>query len=592
MSNERITLFGRIWRAAGLGLLLILCLPAHAVVMDFGSLQFESTGQSMWGSGAAFRKSDSVFLGSEWSNKTATIGGIAGSEDTVVFPAIGAVAVPVYEPRIFVPTPTWSNPFKGYYTGCGCWKDVTIKPATPAITADTRTGAQLNLHTSGKVGLEFAYAIDSGSVDTTAKFRPTADLPTEVQASQFFNLNTSSTLEDGTIATQSPKVEASMSAILKLSGSMDATACALTFGCAESGSAALPTVNLDQRILSIDPNSLKVLDGIGPGGQPFAEVPLLNQSLTLEGGATVAPPTVGFKLTGPYGVTIASSLPPTPAVTASVAEMTVFVPDISTSGNGSSAPIKSNGRDDLLSLQVDLDGAATLMGGLPPVGLNIDLIDTPVFKLGASLDLIDVDAGPVLGLTQNFQFVPTLMAMLNFSAPVQIAGMADPQTDWSGEWSELPDIAISETTTVTPTFWITAALTNTMGLDLGLVGTLDLLKLGATASVGGLDVLNFDPITLNNLLGIDDKLFETDKLVFSIYDDTFALGGFDPLLTAPFTLTVADASTGNGEGGDRGSVPEPASIWLCALGLLGILLAGGNRHRSRSAADCLFASVA
>ncbi|MGD8591036.1 MAG: hypothetical protein PVG22_19595, partial [Chromatiales bacterium] len=193
-----------------------------SIIYDTGILNFESTAQSMWGAGDAFRKEESIFVGTQWTNKTATIGGIAGSENEVVFPAIGAVKVPVYEPRIFVPTPTWSDPFKGYHTGCGCWKDVTIKPATDAITADTRTGATLDVHTSGKVGLDFGYAIDSGSVDTTADFIAGAVIPDAVQASEFISLNTSSNFNNGTINTQSPKVEAYLSAVMQLSGSVDA----------------------------------------------------------------------------------------------------------------------------------------------------------------------------------------------------------------------------------------------------------------------------------------------------------------------------------------------------------------------------------
>ena len=33
----------------------------------------------MWGSGDAFRKAESVFVGTEWQNKTASIGEITGS---------------------------------------------------------------------------------------------------------------------------------------------------------------------------------------------------------------------------------------------------------------------------------------------------------------------------------------------------------------------------------------------------------------------------------------------------------------------------------------------------------------------------------
>jgi hypothetical protein len=539
-----------------------------AVIYDAGALEFESTGQSMWAPGSALQKADSVFLGAQWTNRTATIGGIAGSANEVIIPAIGAVTAPVYEPTIWVPTPTWSDPFRGYWTGCGCWKNVTITPAIDAVTIDSRTGAKLDVTSSGKVGLEFGYSIDSGSVDTTANFDAMAELPDFVEAGELFSVDTTSIFDSGTIATQSPKAEAYISAIMQLSGSVTATACALTFGCA-AGTTNLPTVDLDQRILSIDPNSLKVLDGIYPDGRAFAEVPILNQTLTLEGGATIAPPVVGYKLTGPFGVTIASSLPPTPAVSVDLAEVTVQVPDIATTGAGSGASVTSSGRDDVLSAQLDIDGAATLFAGLPPVGLNADLIDVPgTFKLSASLDLIDVDAGPVIGLTQDFEFVPTLMATLAFSSPVLIAGMAGLQTSWTGLWSDLPQFALTETTTFTPMFWLDAMLRNDLGIDIGLVGTLDVLKLGATASVAGIDLLNFNPISLNNLLGISNELFSTDKVGISVYDNSFKLGGFNTILGRAFTIAV--------NGTDASPVPEPGSFWLLIGGLAFLLVRRGH----------------
>lgn len=551
--------------ATAAGLACLAMGNAHAALFyDSGLLSFESAGHSMWGTGDAFRKEDSVFLGAEWTNRLATIGGIAGNANEVVFPALGAVKVPVYEPRIWVPTPTWSNPLKGYFTGCNCWKDVTIKPATSAVTADTRTGAELQVRSSGKVGLEFGYAIDSGSVDTKASFRATAEVPELVQQYDYFSLNPKSSFDSGSIATQSPKIEAYFSTIMKLSGSMNAQACALTQGCVNSGSVALPTVNVDQRILSIDPNSLKLLDGVMPDGKAFAEVPILNQSLKLEGGATIVPPVVGFKLTGPGGLTLATSLPPTPAVSVDIAEVTVQIPNIATQATSTGLPLKASGRDDLLSAQLDIDGAATLLssGSLPPAGINVDLIDAGPFKLSVSVDVIDVDAGPVLGVTQDFDFTAALMAELSFDKPVQIADQDGLHDLWSGLWSELPAFAIGQTTTFTPKFWLDATLLHDLGLDLGLVGTLDLLKLGATGSVGGVDLLSFNTLSLNNLLGIGNSLFETPKLRFSVYDDDFALTGFNEVLGTPFTVVV---------------VPEPGTIGLLLLGLLALQLKFGGR---------------
>ena len=527
---------------------------AAGINYDTGTLQFESTNQSIWGAGPAFAKQGSAFLGTSWSNRTATIGGISGSENEVVIPATDAITVPIWEPKIRIWTP-WG----GYTRGCGCYKQVTIKPATGAVTADTRTGTELKIHSSGKVGLKFGYTVDSGSIDSHVDFSAKADLPTLVKPAEFFDISTSSIFSNGSIRTQSPRIEAYVSPVLELSGSLDGTACALTFGCA-SGNKALPDIHMDQRIVSFDPNSVKILDGVLPGDKPFAQIPLLNQSLTLEGGTGTTG--VGFKLTGPYGSTIKSTLPDSPSVSVDLAEITVQVPDIETSGSGANDRIVSRHRDDLLSMSMDIDGAATFFGGLPPAGINFTLIDADPFKLEASLALVDADAGLVMGIAQDFEMIPTLMTTIEFTKPVQISGTQGLQSSWTGPWDELPEFALSEATTFSPTFWIDAILKNNLDIDLGLEGTLDILKLGATGSVAGADILEFGPLSLNDVLGIGNTLFETDKIDFPIFNDQIKLEGFGTIEGNPFTITVSP-------------VPVPNS---CGVLLLGIFVMWGMRR--------------
>lgn len=548
--------------ARGCALLMFSAGAQATVLYDGGALDFESSGQSMWGSGAAFRKEESIFVGTQWTNKTASIGDIEGGVSSTTINT----------------NPLWSAWWTCKHTiDVLCGSEPAKWPVT--TTVDTRNGATLAVHSSGKVGLEFGYSIDSGSVDSTVAFSALADLPDNlVEKNAVINLNASSALDDGTIETQSPKVEAYISAIMQLSGSVEAKACAnvpLVIGGCTSGSFDLPTVDMNQRILSVDVNSLKVLDGVLPGGEPLAKVSLANQSLTLEGGATIAPPAVGFKLTGPGGLTLASTLPPTPAVSVDLAEIEMQIPDIATSGTKSSpTAITSSGRDDFLSAQLDLDGAATLFGGLPPAGVNATLIDAAGFKVEASLDLIDVDAGPVLGITQGFELVPTLMVDLAFSNPVQIAGMLGLQTSWTGEWADLPDFSLLETTTFTPTFWIDAMLRNDFGIDLGLIGTLDVLKLGATASAAGISLLDIGPISLNGLLGLGNTLFETDKLDFSVFANEFGLGGFERIVGNAFTIGVR--------------VPAPGTIGMLLIGLFAMGIARRRRYESTARREYTF----
>jgi len=103
-----------------------------------------------------------------------------------------------------------------------------------------------------------------------------------------------------------------------------------------------------------------------------------------------------------------------------LASIEVKVPDITTNGSKSGNSVTSTGRDDILSAKIDIDGVASINGVLPPTGISFDLIDKGSIKIGGSLDLIDVDAGPVLGIAQDFKLTPTLMVNLDFSELVKI----------------------------------------------------------------------------------------------------------------------------------------------------------------------------
>ena len=555
-NKQKFTSWLRTQLVTSAALLFVLPGVAGADPYDAGTLDFASDGQSMWDAGAAFRKEEAVFLGTQWTDKTATFGSIAGGVESV-------------------PNPLWLAWFL-------CPFDCGSEPSK-TTSIDTRTGATVALTSTGKIGLEFGYTIDSGSVDSTVSYSALADLPDTVAAMDFIDLNTASTLDAGTLATQSPKLEAYISAIMKLSGSIKTKACALLIGCPGIAQTTvnLPTINLDQRIISADINSIKFLDGLLPGGEPLAQIPIANQTFTLEGGLTPVPPAVGFKVTGPFGASIINTLPPTPAVTVDLAEIEVQVPDIATSGGKLPAADKltSSGRDDVLSMTLDLDGAATLLAGLPPAGANFTLVDIPGIKISASLDFIDVDAGPVMGMTQDFELIPTLMVDLVFDNPVHLAGLSGPQSSWTGKWADLPDVALLTTTTFSPTFWIDVLFKNTSGIDLGLAGTIDILKLGATGTAAGVELIDFGPLSLTGLLGLDNTLFETPKFGIPIFSKTFGLGGFDKIAGTPFTLSLASGGGGGGTVPPATSVPEPGTFWLLLIGLAAV---GFTRRRGMS----------
>jgi len=177
------------------------------------------------------------------------------------------------------------------------------------------------------------------------------------------------------------------------------------------------------------------------------------------------------------------------------------------------------------------------------LGFGLTLIDEGGFKIGGQFDALDVDIGPDIGITQDFELEPTLMVHLDFSKPVMIAGLSGLRTFWEGEWDLLPEIALLETTSFSPIFWLDATLTNTIGIDLGLVGTMDILKFSFSAEAGPVKILETNPISLNSLLGLGNQLFSTPKLEFPIWDTPFQLGGFEPIHAAAFTINVPTPGT-------------------------------------------------
>jgi len=551
------TLIGRIRGRAKILSISVLCLLAGGAYADTiynaGPLEFVTNDQSMWSEGAAFQLNGSTgdALITGWGPTTSTFGGIIGSKST---------------------TTINTNPLWWAWKACKETIDFLCggQPSKGAeqLVLDTRTGAKVDLTTSGAFGFELGYTVDGGSVNATADFSAEAIIPDarDVKIDQFFNLNPTATLDDGSLSSQSPTAKAFINAIAKLEASVSAQACVILAGCVQD-SANLVNINETLELVSIDPNAIEILpnllpDANGDINQPLASVALFNQKLTLEGALSAAiPPVPGFKLTTSQ-FTIINTTPPTPTLTVELASLEVFVPDIVTTGGKDGDLIKSSGRDDFLQIKADLDGIAAMAGVLPPLGIGIDLIDigsgATNLKIGAQLDLLDIDAGPDFGITQNFELKPTLMVQLAFDNAVMIEGKAGPQTSWMGAWEDLPNMSVEQrVTTITPKFWLDAQLINSIGLDIGLSGTLDLFKFSFGASLGPISLLSTPDISLNSILGLGNELFATDKLDFNIWNKEFALGGFNMITAAPLVIR---------------RVPEPGTLALLLIGFGALVL--------------------
>ena len=71
--NNKLTL-GHVKRLSLAGSLIITSGSAHALLTNY-DLSFETSGQSMWEAGTAFRKQESAFLGTQWTNKNGFLRG-------------------------------------------------------------------------------------------------------------------------------------------------------------------------------------------------------------------------------------------------------------------------------------------------------------------------------------------------------------------------------------------------------------------------------------------------------------------------------------------------------------------------------------
>jgi hypothetical protein len=540
------------WVASALGLVLIALALAPVTrvaampitAYSSGPLEFSTTNQSMWGQDLPAALSDERFFGAQWTNKSASIGGIIGSRTT----------------QTVNTNPLW-------WAWKGCKETVNFlcgdqpDPGDVKVVVDTRTGAVVGLTSSGKFGFELGYEVDAGSVNADVTFDAFASVPNTVSRGELVDLQTNSLLGNGLITTQSPTARAYVNAVASLQATVTAQGCLISLACT-SGSGTLANFDETLPLLEVNPNAFEILPEAlpptnpGEDRNPLLSADLFNQSLTLQASLDAAG-VPGFKLSTNFGTLVDTSPTGVPSVEIDLASLGFQVPQIQTTGGVDGESIKSEGRDNFLGLKADLDGVAALAAVLPPLGVGASFIDVGAgptnFKVEGSLDVLDVDMGPDLGFAQDFELKPTLWSSVVFSAPVLIGGVL--MDTWTGLWDSFPEFSLSRTTTVTPTFWLDNDFTHRLAIDLGLSGTMDLFKFGLTASLGGVKLLGGE-LSLNQIVGLGNTLFQTPRAEFEVWDTSFELLGFSEVQGNAFLIPV--------------SVPEPAT-WLLLLAGLALL---------------------
>jgi hypothetical protein len=249
-----------------------------------------------------------------------------------------------------------------------------------------------------------------------------------------------------------------------------------------------------------------------------------------------------------------------PSLKVEIANIVPNLPHVQTRGQGSTPPITAGEESTILDVNVDIDTLLPLFsaGMLPPLGGTLS-----AGPLSLSFDLLDVEAGPTLDLTQDFEFTPTLLVDLTFSRPVTTrqGGVITPQvTSLTAPWDELPEIALDRgPVTVTPTLRLGNTFSNTTGLDIDFEITADIVKFRGMLESGPFE------LDTGDLALFSARPVDTTLIPVSLSQETFALEGFQTITAQPFQL---------------GAVPEPGTLGLLSIGVLA-LGAVSWRRRSR-----------
>ena len=523
--------------------LLAAPLPVAASTYTLDNVLFETeTRQSAWGPGQAARLADTKFLGPDPWNVTQPFGKIVGGSTSVTFPNPKRIA---YDLCRLVP-----------FAKCGSAPSKTI---TKKI--DTSTGAEATLSTTGRAGLEFNYALDSGSVGASLNYSVGANVGTPIVSGQKFKLNTTSTLDEGKLDSQSPTAEASLDVVADIVVGGSARGCVVG-KCSGDSATLLNVQDFRKELISINPQEIKYLDGFLPDGVDIT-TPLLNQSVSLE--ADLVTKKLQYNIqnnndsTSQSGTAVPDNGLPSSGLFAELARIDAKAPLLTLDANSNGTDkVVADGVADFLSFSADIDGLLTYANAIPPLGIRAEFGD----YVSGSLDLLDIEVGPTIGVYQSFELTQELMVDLQFSKAVDMTGFGLVDS-WTGKWSDLPEFAIFENTRLAPTFWTDATLLSDTGFDFGIDFGLDVLKGQVDIGAGAVTAFRgqFGPVAD---LGLPQPISLGRA---SLFQNQFALGGFNIFDGGSFLLRTA--SSGGGTGGPS-AVPLPAGAWLILTGLGGL----------------------
>lgn len=396
------------------------------------------------------------------------------------------------------------------------------------------TGGKASVISSGRAGFEAGFEITAGDIDAKIEFQALGNLPDSgtIVAGEFFDLGADAEIQAGEFDSTSPTARAFLDAILE--ADIEASAEVAFLGARTSG---FFDEEVDARftIAGIDPAGITLFGGL-------ASVPLLNETFSVN----VSVDDKDVQVSSASGGTLFGDAS---GITTQLASLKVAFPTVGIDGAlDDDGLIVGAGSSEILDANLDLDGILALVIGsalgipVPALGgVNFDI--EGIFS--ASFDFFDIDAGPTINLIQNFEIDAELSATLDFDKPVDIEGVGTDLVTWTGLWEDLPRIAIDSTTVVTPTYEVVAELSAFSGLGFGLEITFDVVKGSYSMKVAGVTLAKGQLGPLFSAEASDPDILGS----IALFEETFALEGFETLRGPSFTLNVGDEGGETGGGG-------------------------------------------
>lgn len=537
---------------AALGLILLTATTAVQAVVITEDLLFQTTNQNMWAPGAPAVINGEIFLGTDW----------------------GVYNPPSLECN-YQPCPPATFNFGTIGGGYGCFL---------GICADTTTGAQAKVETSGKVGVNAGVNLSGGTVAITVPVQATLTVPDQISAGQFFTLSTATATQTAgaTISTTAPSAEMYINGVFDTQNAFYGRAC-LAGECA--GNLATPLFNAD-----FTPDPFPII-GFKTQDNPLSIF-----------GATI--PGIPFESVAKYPI-----YKPPSIKECYLGDNFLCFPKPTQLGEISlDAPLDHSGgvvagdhltlftqQPDVLNASLSLSGIVEAIYNPTGVGIlknSLTLLDGPgPVDLNLSYTLFDVSLGPQFGLQQQFDLAVKPAVALQFDRPVVRMELVKIGTTCKGL------VVLGTCIGFTEPVYALQPVTHEDGFIEILLG--DNANLMFEDGIGELldyKYLLSDPMFSNKtamtsrltgtikaacitVLGLIDNecLLKEDFLSVafpnrSVFDKAWNIGGFNSITGTKLALFNTP---------EQPSVPEPGTLFLILVGIFGIVFSAQRRPRCR-----------